>query len=99
MQILRTYNLPAALIPLPASVSRRDQIENAEAYATRRAGRCLVLADDDQLRGGAMLAKACEDLASTLRNSRHAAGRERVHAAAARIAQIAVDAARPRRRG
>ncbi|MFI9078782.1 UDP-N-acetylglucosamine--N-acetylmuramyl-(pentapeptide) pyrophosphoryl-undecaprenol N-acetylglucosamine transferase [Streptomyces sioyaensis] len=96
---LEALDLPAVLIPLPASVSRGDQIENAQAYAARRAGRCLVLPDDDQLSGGAGLAKACDDLTPAMSDRRPAASQERAQAAAARIARITLDAgASPRRR-
>ncbi|MEW2582927.1 UDP-N-acetylglucosamine--N-acetylmuramyl-(pentapeptide) pyrophosphoryl-undecaprenol N-acetylglucosamine transferase [Streptomyces virginiae] len=90
-------DLPAVLIPLPASVSRGDQIENAQAYAARRVGRCVVIPDDDRLTGGAALSKACEDLVPALGDRRTSADRALVHVAAARIAQITVAAARPSR--
>ncbi|WFB11364.1 UDP-N-acetylglucosamine--N-acetylmuramyl-(pentapeptide) pyrophosphoryl-undecaprenol N-acetylglucosamine transferase [Streptomyces sp. LX-29] len=95
---LEALDLPAVLIPLPASVSRGDQIENAHAYAARRAGRCLVLPDDERLTGGAALLGACEDLVPTMGNRQPGADRERVHAAAARIAKITVEAGAPLRR-
>ncbi|MFI0219762.1 glycosyltransferase [Streptomyces lydicus] len=94
---LEALDLPAVLIPLPAFVSRGDQFENAQAYG--RAGRCLVLPDDNQPSGGVGLIKACEDLAPAMSDRRPAASQERAHAAAVRIARITLDAGvSPRRR-
>ncbi|NYV72801.1 glycosyltransferase [Streptomyces sp. UH6] len=94
---LEALDLPAVLIPLPASVSRGDQIENAHEYAARRPDRCQVIPDDDQLTGGASLAKACETLAPTIGAHLPQADRQRVNAAASRIAQITMNARTARR--
>ncbi|MFD7446166.1 glycosyltransferase [Streptomyces sp. NPDC059909] len=59
---LEALDIPAVLVPLPASVSRGDQLDNASAYARRRAGRCMVVPDDEHLQGGAALVEACENL-------------------------------------
>ncbi|MDQ0595753.1 UDP-N-acetylglucosamine--N-acetylmuramyl-(pentapeptide) pyrophosphoryl-undecaprenol N-acetylglucosamine transferase [Streptomyces canus] len=87
----------AVLVPLPASVSRGDQLVNAEAYARRHQGRCQVIQDDDTLAGGATLVAACLRLAGA-----HAGfsrpDPEVIHQAASRIAGETVSAARPRRR-
>ncbi|MGW0333553.1 UDP-N-acetylglucosamine--N-acetylmuramyl-(pentapeptide) pyrophosphoryl-undecaprenol N-acetylglucosamine transferase [Streptomyces sp. NPDC003011] len=83
----------AVLIPLPASVSRGDQLVNAEAYARRHEGRSRVVQDDDQLTGGAVLAEACLHLAEVPAGS----GRPEpaaIHRAAGRIAQETLEAAR-----
>ncbi|MCX4579850.1 UDP-N-acetylglucosamine--N-acetylmuramyl-(pentapeptide) pyrophosphoryl-undecaprenol N-acetylglucosamine transferase [Streptomyces sp. NBC_01571] len=60
---LEALGKPAVLIPLPATVSRGDQVDNAQAYARRHPGRCLVIADDDTLTGGVALTEACRRLA------------------------------------
>jgi len=87
----------AVLIPLPASVSRGDQLVNAEAYARRHEGRCRVIQDDDALAGGATLVEACLQLAGA-----HASFSRPdpavIHQAASRIASETLSAARPRRR-
>ncbi|MBZ3906532.1 UDP-N-acetylglucosamine--N-acetylmuramyl-(pentapeptide) pyrophosphoryl-undecaprenol N-acetylglucosamine transferase [Streptomyces griseiscabiei] len=87
----------AVLIPLPASVSRGDQLVNAEAYARRHEGRCHVIQDDDALTGGAALVAACLHLADA-----HASFRRPdpavIHQAASRIAEQTLAAARPRSR-
>ncbi|MEV7085925.1 UDP-N-acetylglucosamine--N-acetylmuramyl-(pentapeptide) pyrophosphoryl-undecaprenol N-acetylglucosamine transferase [Streptomyces sp. NPDC093085] len=59
---LEALGKPAVLIPLPANVSRGDQLDNADAYARRHPGRCIVIPDDEELRGGASLAEACTEL-------------------------------------
>ncbi|MDX2824898.1 UDP-N-acetylglucosamine--N-acetylmuramyl-(pentapeptide) pyrophosphoryl-undecaprenol N-acetylglucosamine transferase [Streptomyces ipomoeae] len=87
----------AVLIPLPASVSRGDQLVNAEAYARRHKGRCHVIQDDDALADGATLAEACLRLAGA-----HASFSRPdpavIHQAASRVAGEVLSAARPRRR-
>ncbi|WP_331752335.1 glycosyltransferase [Streptomyces chartreusis] len=87
----------AVLIPLPASVSRGDQLVNAEAYARRQKGQCRVIQDDEALTGGASLTSACLHLAGA-----HT-GLSRpdpavIHQAASRIADETLSVARPRRR-
>ncbi|MYZ37962.1 MULTISPECIES: UDP-N-acetylglucosamine--N-acetylmuramyl-(pentapeptide) pyrophosphoryl-undecaprenol N-acetylglucosamine transferase [unclassified Streptomyces] len=85
----------AVLIPLPATVSRGDQLDNAAAYARRHPGQCIVVPDDDKLHGGASLAKACMELAAGLgRTNRERPGPETIHRAADLIAQETVAAAR-----
>jgi UDP-N-acetylglucosamine--N-acetylmuramyl-(pentapeptide) pyrophosphoryl-undecaprenol N-acetylglucosamine transferase len=86
---LEALDIPAVLIPLPASVSRGDQLDNASAYS----GRCVVVPDDDDLRGGAGLVAACESLAANTRRRGAAAPLTRVHEAAAHIARITLKAA------
>ncbi len=88
----------AVLIPLPATVSRGDQLDNAAAYARRHLGQCIVVPDDDKLHGGASLAKACMELAADLgRINRERPGPETIHRAADLIAQETVAAAKPGR--
>ncbi|MFE4826701.1 glycosyltransferase [Streptomyces sp. NPDC056672] len=85
----------AVLIPLPAAVSRGDQLDNAAAYARRHPGRCTVVPDDDRLHGGTSLAKACMELAPDLgRTNREWPGPEVIHRAADLIAEETVAAAR-----
>jgi UDP-N-acetylglucosamine--N-acetylmuramyl-(pentapeptide) pyrophosphoryl-undecaprenol N-acetylglucosamine transferase len=62
---LEALRKPAVLIPLPATVSRGDQLDNAQTYARRHPGRCLVIPDDASLTGGAALTEACLRLADT----------------------------------
>jgi len=57
---LETLRKPAVLIPLPASVSRGDQLDNATAYARRAT--CIVVPDDDLLADGRPITAACEQL-------------------------------------
>ncbi|QKZ23901.1 UDP-N-acetylglucosamine--N-acetylmuramyl-(pentapeptide) pyrophosphoryl-undecaprenol N-acetylglucosamine transferase [Streptomyces chartreusis] len=87
----------AVLIPLPASVSRGDQLLNAEAYAQRHRGQCRVIQDDEALTGGASLASACLHLAGA-----HASFSRPdptvIHQAANRVADETLSVARPRRR-
>jgi UDP-N-acetylglucosamine--N-acetylmuramyl-(pentapeptide) pyrophosphoryl-undecaprenol N-acetylglucosamine transferase len=86
---------PAVLIPLPLSVSRGDQIVNAELYAKSHS--CVVLADDDQLAG--RLVEACRSLIPAADASARGvtAGRD-VHAAARRVAQEVAGMAKSRHR-
>jgi UDP-N-acetylglucosamine--N-acetylmuramyl-(pentapeptide) pyrophosphoryl-undecaprenol N-acetylglucosamine transferase len=86
---------PAVLIPLPLSVSRGDQIVNAELYA--RSHSCVVLADDEHLAG--RLADACASLipAADAASRGVAAGRD-VHRAARSVAQEVAGMARSRHR-
>ncbi|MFF3372593.1 glycosyltransferase [Streptomyces sp. NPDC002680] len=87
----------AVLIPLPASVSRGDQLVNAEAYARRQEGRCHVIHDDETLTGGAVLAAACFHLAHTPAES-GSPDPTVIHQAAGHIARETLAAAGPRRR-
>ncbi|MFE2599471.1 glycosyltransferase [Streptomyces sp. NPDC059396] len=81
----------AVLVPLPATVSRGDQLDNAAAYARRHPGRCVVVPDDDRLHDGASLATACMELATDLgRTHRERPRPEVIHRAADLIAQETV---------
>ncbi|UIX34287.1 UDP-N-acetylglucosamine--N-acetylmuramyl-(pentapeptide) pyrophosphoryl-undecaprenol N-acetylglucosamine transferase [Streptomyces sp. GQFP] len=93
---LETLGTRAVLIPLPASVSRGDQLVNVEAYARRQEGRCLVVHDDQALTGGAVLTDAVFHLADAPVESRRP-DPNATHEAAGRIAQETLAAARPRR--
>ncbi|MFJ2397296.1 UDP-N-acetylglucosamine--N-acetylmuramyl-(pentapeptide) pyrophosphoryl-undecaprenol N-acetylglucosamine transferase [Streptomyces sp. NPDC087843] len=62
---LEALGKPAVLIPLPATVSRGDQLDNAQTYARHHSGQCLVIPDDESLTGGAALTEACLRLAAT----------------------------------
>jgi UDP-N-acetylglucosamine--N-acetylmuramyl-(pentapeptide) pyrophosphoryl-undecaprenol N-acetylglucosamine transferase len=86
---------PAVLIPLPRSVSRGDQIVNAELYATSHA--CVVLPDDGRLAEG--LVDACVSLISAADAAARgvAAGRD-VHRAARSVAQEVAAMAKSRHR-
>jgi UDP-N-acetylglucosamine--N-acetylmuramyl-(pentapeptide) pyrophosphoryl-undecaprenol N-acetylglucosamine transferase len=75
---------PAVLIPLPLSVSRGDQIVNAESFAQTHS--CVVLPDDEHLTAG--LADACISLIPAAdAASRGVAADRDVHRAARRVAQ------------
>ncbi|MEU0030786.1 UDP-N-acetylglucosamine--N-acetylmuramyl-(pentapeptide) pyrophosphoryl-undecaprenol N-acetylglucosamine transferase [Streptomyces sp. NPDC006335] len=87
---------PAVLIPLPASVSRGDQLDNAHAYASRHPGRCLVIPDDEKLTDGTKLAEACLRLAATSGDPQEP-NRTEIHRAAGLVAAEALAVARPRR--
>jgi len=86
---------PAVLIPLPRSVSRGDQIVNAEEFA--RSHNCVVLPDDDELPTG--LAAACDSLipAADAASRGVAAGRD-VHRAARAVAVEVAGMAKSRHR-
>jgi UDP-N-acetylglucosamine--N-acetylmuramyl-(pentapeptide) pyrophosphoryl-undecaprenol N-acetylglucosamine transferase len=86
---------PAVLVPLPRSVSRGDQIVNAEEFA--RSHSCVVLADDEHLAAG--LAGACASLipAADAASRGLAAGRD-VHRAARSVAHEVAGMARARHR-
>lgn len=51
---------PAVLIPLPRTVSRGDQIVNAELYAMQHD--CVIVPDDEALASGEALVTACAKL-------------------------------------
>ncbi|WP_327731334.1 UDP-N-acetylglucosamine--N-acetylmuramyl-(pentapeptide) pyrophosphoryl-undecaprenol N-acetylglucosamine transferase [Streptomyces sp. NBC_00487] len=86
---------PAVLIPLPASVSRGDQLDNAHAYASRHPGRCLVIPDDEALTDGAKLTEACVRLASASGDTQQP-DRTEIHRAAGLVATEVLAVARPR---
>jgi UDP-N-acetylglucosamine--N-acetylmuramyl-(pentapeptide) pyrophosphoryl-undecaprenol N-acetylglucosamine transferase len=86
---------PAVLIPLPLSVSRGDQIVNADLYAKSHA--CVVLPDDEHLAEG--LVEACVSLipAADAAGRGVATGRD-VHRAARSVAQEVASMAKSRHR-
>jgi len=84
------------LVPLPASVSRGDQIDNAHAYASRHPGRCLVIPDDEALTDGSKLAEACMRLAAASGDTQQP-DRAEVHRAAGLVATETLTVARPQR--
>ncbi|MGK3943403.1 UDP-N-acetylglucosamine--N-acetylmuramyl-(pentapeptide) pyrophosphoryl-undecaprenol N-acetylglucosamine transferase [Streptomyces caeruleatus] len=87
---------PAVLIPLPASVSRGDQLDNAHDYASRHPGRCLVIPDDEALTDGTKLTAACLRLAAESGETQHPDPAE-IHRAAGLVANETLAVARPRR--
>ncbi len=86
---------PAVLIPLPLTVSRGDQIVNAELFA--KSHNCVVLPDDEHLAAG--LADACVRLipAADASGRGVAAGRD-VRRAARCVAQEVASMAKSRHR-
>jgi UDP-N-acetylglucosamine--N-acetylmuramyl-(pentapeptide) pyrophosphoryl-undecaprenol N-acetylglucosamine transferase len=86
---------PAVLIPLPRSVSRGDQIVNAEVFAVSHS--CVVLPDDEQMAAG--LVAACVSLipAADAAGRGVAAGRD-VRRAARAVAQEVAGMAKSRHR-
>jgi UDP-N-acetylglucosamine--N-acetylmuramyl-(pentapeptide) pyrophosphoryl-undecaprenol N-acetylglucosamine transferase len=86
---------PAVLVPLPLTVSRGDQIVNAESFAA--SNRCVVLPDDGDLAD--RLVGACASLipAADAASRGLAAGRD-VHRAARAVAQEVAAMARSRHR-
>jgi UDP-N-acetylglucosamine--N-acetylmuramyl-(pentapeptide) pyrophosphoryl-undecaprenol N-acetylglucosamine transferase len=92
---LDALGAPAVLIPLPRTVSRGDQIVNAELYAQTH--NCVVLPDDDHLSD--RLAEACASLIPTAGAASRgvAAGRD-VHRAARSVALEVEGMARSRHR-
>lgn len=87
---LAALDVPAVLVPLPASVSRGDQLDNARAYAARHQERCRVVADE-QLADPGVLVQACAALSATPRGGQGA--RPRPAAAAERVAELVAQAA------
>lgn len=81
-------------MPVPASVSRGDQLDNARAYAARHPERCRVIADE-QLTDTGVLVQACAALSVVPGGGQVA--RPRPEAAADRIADLVLQAADPRR--
>ncbi|MFF5567705.1 glycosyltransferase [Streptomyces sp. NPDC012623] len=88
----------AVLIPLPATVSRGDQLDNAAAYARRHPGQCIVIPDNEDLRDGTSLAKACMELSAGLTQAAHTRpDSAALHGASDLIARETVASAKPRR--
>ncbi|WP_153812166.1 UDP-N-acetylglucosamine--N-acetylmuramyl-(pentapeptide) pyrophosphoryl-undecaprenol N-acetylglucosamine transferase [Streptomyces sp. SUK 48] len=87
---LAALQLPAVLVPLPASVSRGDQLDNARAYATQNPERCRVVADEELTDAG-VLVHACAALSAVPRGGQGAGPRP--EAAAQRIAELVLQAA------
>jgi UDP-N-acetylglucosamine--N-acetylmuramyl-(pentapeptide) pyrophosphoryl-undecaprenol N-acetylglucosamine transferase len=87
----------SALIPLPASVSRGDQIANAEAFAVTH--RCVIIPDDEELADGSSIVAACGYLGQTPGPASNGPGVARdARRAARRVAQEVVGMARARHR-
>jgi UDP-N-acetylglucosamine--N-acetylmuramyl-(pentapeptide) pyrophosphoryl-undecaprenol N-acetylglucosamine transferase len=84
---------PAVLIPLPASVSRGDQIINARFYAQRAT--CVIVADDEQLADGRPIVEACEKLLPELSGTRPRPEPEAIRRVARDIAKRTLRLARP----
>ncbi|MGW1894890.1 hypothetical protein ACWCP6_32300 [Streptomyces sp. NPDC002004] len=57
------------IVPLPASVSRGDQLDNARAYGAQHPERSRVLADE-QLTDPGELVQACAALSAVPREDR-----------------------------
>ncbi|MFJ3229034.1 UDP-N-acetylglucosamine--N-acetylmuramyl-(pentapeptide) pyrophosphoryl-undecaprenol N-acetylglucosamine transferase [Streptomyces sp. NPDC086783] len=91
---LTALELPAVLVPLPASVSRGDQLDNARAYAEQYPERCRLIADE-QLTDPGALVQACADLSAVPRGGQGSGPRP--EAAAERIADLVLRAASRRR--
>jgi UDP-N-acetylglucosamine--N-acetylmuramyl-(pentapeptide) pyrophosphoryl-undecaprenol N-acetylglucosamine transferase len=93
---LEALQKAAVLIPLPASVSRGDQLVNAEAYAHRRSGMCIVVPDDEDLKGGAPLVDACIRLINSLPDSGSTSlDPADIHRVASVIARQTINLAKP----
>ncbi|MFD7644669.1 glycosyltransferase [Kitasatospora sp. NPDC059795] len=92
---LEALSKPAVLVPLPASVSRGDQLDNAKAYAQRAT--CIVVADEEMADGKPLL-RACEQLLPALGGTRRLPSPDAVRDAARDIADRTVALARPRGR-
>jgi UDP-N-acetylglucosamine--N-acetylmuramyl-(pentapeptide) pyrophosphoryl-undecaprenol N-acetylglucosamine transferase len=92
---LEVLGKPAVLIPLPASVSRGDQIDNAEAYARRAT--CVVVPDDDRLADGQPIIDACDKLLPELRTGQVRPDPDAIHAVAREIAIRTIALAEPPR--
>jgi UDP-N-acetylglucosamine--N-acetylmuramyl-(pentapeptide) pyrophosphoryl-undecaprenol N-acetylglucosamine transferase len=88
---------PAVLIPLPASVSRGDQIVNAETFAATH--RCVIVPDDEDLASGNAIVAACARLSEPAGPAADGRGAGRDARRAARlVAQEVVGMARARHR-
>ncbi len=92
---LGALSKPAVLVPLPASVSRGDQLDNAKAYAQRAT--CVVVADEEMADGTPLL-RACEQLLPALGVARRRPDPEAVRRTAREIATRTMGLARPRGR-
>ncbi|MEV4560846.1 UDP-N-acetylglucosamine--N-acetylmuramyl-(pentapeptide) pyrophosphoryl-undecaprenol N-acetylglucosamine transferase [Kitasatospora sp. NPDC049285] len=92
---LGALSKPAVLVPLPASVSRGDQLDNAKAYAGRAT--CVVV-DDEEMGDGTPLLRACEQLLPALGGARRRPDPEAVRRTARDIAARTIALARPRGR-
>ncbi|MEV0530840.1 UDP-N-acetylglucosamine--N-acetylmuramyl-(pentapeptide) pyrophosphoryl-undecaprenol N-acetylglucosamine transferase [Kitasatospora sp. NPDC050463] len=92
---LEALSKPAVLVPLPASVSRGDQLDNAQAYAQHAT--CVVVADEE-MAGGEPLLHACEQLLPALGGARRHSDPDAVHRTARTIATRTIGLARRRRR-
>jgi len=92
---LETLRKPAVLIPLPASVSRGDQLDNATAYAQRAT--CIVVPDDDLLADGRPITAACEQLLPRLQAASSPPDPDVVRRTARNIAARTLQLARPGR--
>ncbi|MER5757207.1 UDP-N-acetylglucosamine--N-acetylmuramyl-(pentapeptide) pyrophosphoryl-undecaprenol N-acetylglucosamine transferase [Streptomyces sp. NPDC002088] len=92
---LEALDKPAVLIPLPASVSRGDQLDNAKAYARRAT--CVVVPDDELLADGRPIVAACEQLLPRLEATRPEPDPQQIHRVARDIATRTLRLARPRR--
>ncbi|MYU06054.1 UDP-N-acetylglucosamine--N-acetylmuramyl-(pentapeptide) pyrophosphoryl-undecaprenol N-acetylglucosamine transferase [Streptomyces sp. SID8366] len=88
---LASLELPAVLVPLPASVSRGDQLDNARAYAAQHPQRCRIVADEQLTDDPGALVHACAALSASPRGGEGA--RPRPQAAAERIADLVLRAA------
>jgi UDP-N-acetylglucosamine--N-acetylmuramyl-(pentapeptide) pyrophosphoryl-undecaprenol N-acetylglucosamine transferase len=88
---------PAVLIPLPTSVSRGDQIVNAETFAATH--RCVIVPDDENLADGNAIVAACARLSEPSGPVVNdlGAGRD-ARRAARQVAQEVVGMARARHR-
>ena len=92
---------PAVLIPLPRSVSRGDQILNAESFAATHS--CVILPDDDNMTGALVdacvsLIPAAEAVSRGVAAVDPATGGRDVHRAARAVAQEVASMARSRHR-
>ncbi|MGP3684483.1 UDP-N-acetylglucosamine--N-acetylmuramyl-(pentapeptide) pyrophosphoryl-undecaprenol N-acetylglucosamine transferase [Streptomyces sp. IBSNAI002] len=90
---LEALAIPAVLVPLPTSVSRGDQIENAAAYAERNPGRCIVVADE-ALTDGKPLVEACERLREAPREADPGTVAHHAREAAGQVARLTLAVAR-----
>ncbi|MFD9060522.1 glycosyltransferase [Kitasatospora purpeofusca] len=86
---------PAVLVPLPASVSRGDQLDNARVYAQHAT--CLVVTDEE-MGDGTPLLHACEQLLPALGSARRRPDPDVVRRTARDIASRTIALARPRGR-
>ncbi|MGH3912559.1 MAG: UDP-N-acetylglucosamine--N-acetylmuramyl-(pentapeptide) pyrophosphoryl-undecaprenol N-acetylglucosamine transferase [Pseudonocardiaceae bacterium] len=84
---------PAVLVPLPESVSRGDQLMNAQEYA--RKATCIVVPDEN-LGGGQALLEACVKLMPTIQPGvRPNAATSDIHRAAHNVTQEILALTRP----